>query len=183
MKAIALHILDIAENSIQAGADHIIISLKKDETANLLKVCMEDNGRGMNQEEQDRSLDPFFTSRTTRKVGLGIPLIRQHAEMSGGKLEVHSDKGVGTRVEASFGWKHPDRQPLGDLEGCWVLLAASNPDIEWELKCASNKGEFSISTSEIRSALEVEEIRGFGMTDPLKRMIRNNVNALGLASN
>lgn len=183
MKEVALHILDIAENSIQAGADRIRISLKKDEASGFLKVCMEDNGRGMNQEEKDQSSDPFYTSRTTRKVGLGIPLIRQHTEMSGGDLEIHSEHGKGTRVEANFGWSHPDRQPLGDLEGCWILLAVSNPDIEWELHCASDEGEFAISTKEIRSALELKEIRGIGLTDPLKRMIRNNIEALGLASN
>jgi hypothetical protein len=181
MKEIALHILDIAENSIQAGADHIHIFLKKEDASGLLKVRMEDNGRGMSKEEQDRSLDPFFTSRTTRKVGLGIPLIRQHSEMSGGGLEIHSEYGKGTRVEANFGWTHPDRQPLGDLEGCWVLLAMSNPDIEWVLHCASNEGEFSISTSEIKSELEVTEIRGSELSEALKRMIRNNIQALGLA--
>ena len=108
---------------MQAGADHILISLKKEDSCGLLNVCLKDNGRGMSQEEKEHSLDPFFTSRTTRKVGLGIPLIRQHAEMTGGSVKIVSEEGKGTRVKASFGWSHPDRQPLGDLEGCWVLLA------------------------------------------------------------
>jgi hypothetical protein len=181
MKEIALHILDMAENSIQAGADRIQIALVKEETSGLLKVRMEDNGRGMSPEEKDRSLDPFFTSRTTRRVGLGIPLIRQHAEMSGGGLHMFSLKGKGTRVEANFGWAHPDRQPLGDLEGCWLLLAMSNPEIEWELQCASDAGEFSISSSEIKSELEVTEIKGSELKDALKIMIRNNILSLGLA--
>jgi len=181
MTEIALHILDIAENSIQAGADHILISLAKEGDAGFLKISLEDNGKGMNQEEANRCLDPFFTSRTTRKVGLGIPLIRQHAEMCGGKMEVHSERGKGCRVEASFGWKHPDRQPIGDLEACWVILAASNPTIEWELRCSSEEGEFSLTTSEIKSVLEVDDIRGFEMTDSLRRMIRNNMEAIGLA--
>lgn len=181
MKEIALHILDIAENSLRAGADHIRISLEKEDALSLLTVRLEDNGRGMKQEELNQSLDPFFTSRTTRKVGLGIPLIRQHAEMSGGSLLVHSEVGKGTLVEAKFGWKHPDRQPLGDLEGCWLLLAMSNPLIEWELCCASDEGEFSISSSEIKAGLDVSEIRGSELRDAIKRMIRNNVTALGLA--
>lgn len=181
MKEIALHILDIAENSLRAGADHIRISLEKEDALSLLTVRLEDNGRGMKQEELNRSLDPFFTSRTTRKVGLGIPLIRQHAEMSGGSLLVHSEVGKGTLVEAKFGWKHPDRQPLGDVEGCWLLLAMSNPHIEWELSCVSNEGEYSISSSEIKAELDVSEIRGSELRDALKRMIRNNMEALGLA--
>ena len=181
MKEIALHILDIAENSIRAGADHIRISLKKQDATGLLTVRLEDNGRGMNQEELNQSRDPFFTSRTTRKVGLGIPLIRQHAEMSGGNLLIHSEEGRGTKVEAKFGWKHPDRQPLGDLEGCWLLLAMSNPHIEWELSFTSDEGEFSISTSEIKTELNVSEIGGGELREALKRMIRNNTTALGLA--
>lgn len=180
MKEIALHILDIAENSMQAGADHIRISLSKEE-GGFLQITLEDNGKGMNQEEINRSLDPFFTSRTTRKVGLGIPLIRQHAEMTGGKLDLYSEQGKGCCVKASFGWNHPDRQPIGDLEGSWVLLAMSNPDIEWELTCASEEGEFSFSTSEIKSVLELDEIRGQELRDFLKRMIRNNMEAIELA--
>lgn len=181
MKEIALHILDIAENSIGAGANHIRISLEKEDALSLLTVRLEDNGRGMKKEELNQSLDPFFTSRTTRKVGLGLPLIRQHAEMSGGSLHIHSVEGEGTQLEATFGWKHPDRQPLGDLEGCWLLLAMSYPHIEWELNCASDEGEFSISSSAIKAELDVSEIRGSELRDALKRIIRNNTRALGLA--
>ena len=90
-----MHILDMAENSMQAGADHILISLKKEDSCGLLNVCLKDNGRGMSQEEKEHSLDPFFTSRTTRKVGLGIPLIRQHAEMTGGSVKIVSEEKYG----------------------------------------------------------------------------------------
>lgn len=134
----------------------------------------------MSREELSKVVDPFYTSRTTRRVGLGIPLLRQHAEMSGGALKLESEEGVGTLVEASFRLGHPDRQPLGDLEGSWLLLASSNPQIEWELSCSSEEGDFTISSSEIRQALEVESIRGRELTVALKRMIRNNMEELGL---
>jgi len=180
MKEIALHILDIAENSTAAGADKVSVSVREDEPSGMLHIRIGDNGKGMSQEELNKVSDPFYTSRTTRRVGMGIPLIRQHAEMSGGELKIESEKGLGARVEASFCLSHPDRQPLGDLEGCWLLLVTANPGIEWDLSCSSGKGVFSISTSEIRQSLEVETIGGTELTSLLKRMIRNNMEALGL---
>jgi len=180
MKEIALHILDIAENSIAAGADRVRVSVLGDETTDRLQIRIEDNGKGMSREELSKVSDPFYTSRITRKVGLGIPLLRQHAEMSGGELKIESEKALGTMVEASYCLSHPDRQPLGDLEGCWLLLVTSYPGIEWELSCNSWKGDFSISTTEIRQSLEVETIRGMELTSALKRMIRNNMEELEL---
>lgn len=183
MKEIALHILDVAENCIAAEANHVLISVKQESQPGMLWVEIEDNGRGMSAEQVNVITDPFHTTRTTRRVGLGIPLFKQHAELTGGALEVRSEQGKGTRIKACFVMDHPDRQPLGDLEGCWVLLAGSNSAIEWELKCETEKGDFSISTSEIRSGLEVEEIRGSELTRLLKRMIRNNMEAIGMAPN
>lgn len=183
MKEIALHILDVAENCIAAKANRVLISVKQEGEPGVLWVEIEDNGRGMGAEQVNMITDPFHTTRTTRRVGLGIPLFKQHAELTGGELEVRSEQGKGTRVKACFMMDHPDRQPLGDLEGCWVLLAGSNSAIEWELKCETEKGDFSVSTSEIRSGLEVEEIRGGELTRLLKRMIRNNMEAIGMDPN
>ena len=178
MKEIALHILDIAENCIAAGADKVGISLGDDAETGVRTLRIRDNGKGMSQDEIRKASDPFFTSRTTRRVGLGIPLFRQHAEMTGGELNIVSRKGEGTVVTATFNRLHPDCQPLGDLEGSWVLLVSSNPGIEWELACRTREGEFSISTSEIRQELDVELIRGSELMNALKRMIRNNLDAL-----
>lgn len=180
MKEIALHILDIAENCIAAGGNRVKISIKDEPLTDIQTIRIEDNGKGMSGEEIKSTTDPFYTSRTTRRVGLGIPLFRQHAEMTGGKLKVQSEEGVGTTVEATFHKRHPDRQPMGDLEGSWLLLATSNPGIEWELVFQTGKGLFSISTSEIRQELGLEVIRGTELTSALKRMIRNNLDELGL---
>lgn len=180
MKEIALHIMDIAENGIRAGADTISITIREEGVPAVLEILIEDDGKGMSKEELQRVADPFFTSRTTRKVGLGIPLLRQHAEMAGGEVQIQSESGVGTTVEASFLKEHPDRQPLGDVEGCWILLASANPGIEWVLHMKSRMGDFSITTSEIRSAMEIEVISGNELIDQLKRMIRNNMDELGL---
>lgn len=180
MKEIALHILDIAENSIEAGADRVCISVKDGEQPDLLDILIEDNGQGMSREEIRMCSDPFYTSRSTRRVGMGIPLFRQHAEMTGGALQIESKTGIGTTVKATFHQSHPDRQPLGDLEGIWMLLVSSNPDMELELKCGSSRGDFSISTSEIRSELDIENIRGSQLCNSLKRLIRNNLDELEL---
>lgn len=180
MKEIALHILDIAENSISAGANTINISVVAEDEPEMMKITIEDNGRGMAKEEISQVRDSFYTSRTTRKVGLGIPLLNQHAEMASGELQIHSQLGVGTGIMASFQYDHPDRQPLGDLEGCWILMASSNPGIEWGLSLSSKKGKFEISTSEIRSMLEVDVISGSELNGQLKRMIRNSIDDLGL---
>jgi len=180
MKEIALHILDIAENSINAGADRVLISVMDEDSTGFQSIRIEDNGSGMNEEEACRVSDPFYTSRTTRRVGMGIPLFCQHAEMAGGGLKIHSENGVGTTVEARFQLDHPDRQPLGDLEGSWILLVSSNPGIEWELKCETGNGIFCISTSQIRRELDLEFIQGGALKNDLKRMIRNNLDELGL---
>jgi hypothetical protein len=180
MKEIALHILDIAENCIAAGADRVNISIKDEESGDLRTIQIVDNGRGMGAEELTKASDPFYTSRNTRRVGLGIPLFRQHAEMTGGELKIVSEKGKGTVVTATFNRSHPDCQPLGDLEGSWLLLVTSNPGIEWELSIGTRDGDFFISSSEIRKELDLEVIRGSALTAELKRMIRNNLDALGI---
>lgn len=180
MKELALHILDIAENSVSAGANTIGITLVKVEGQHMtLRII--DDGKGMDAEELKRVSDPFFTSRTTRKVGMGIPLLKQHAEMAEGNFSIQSEPGKGTELKATFRLNHPDRQPLGDLEGVWLMLLASFPGIEWELELRSGQGEFAISSAEIKAALEVELIAGRELTDQLKRMIRNNIDELGLS--
>lgn len=180
MKEIALHILDIAENCIKAGATKVDISVTDEADISFRTIRIGDDGKGMSEEERQNASDPFYTSRTTRKVGLGIPLFRQHAEMTGGELDIGSEKGKGTVVSATFDRNHPDCQPLGDLEGSWLLLASSNPKIEWTLSCQTAEGEFSLSTSEIREGLDVEFIRGNELIADLKRMIRNNLDVLGI---
>lgn len=180
MKEIALHILDISENGITAGASSIYISVSLEGEGEVMKIKVEDNGKGISEEALRKVKDPFYTSRTSRKVGLGLPLLTQHAQMAGGELEILSEPGKGTVVEASFLNHHPDRQPLGDLEGCWILQVTSNPDIEWGLKLESPAGEFDITTAEIRSAMEIETISGSELGAQLRRMLRNNIDELGL---
>ncbi|MDY0239984.1 MAG: ATP-binding protein, partial [Bacteroidales bacterium] len=111
MNDLALHLLDIVQNSLAAGATFITVRIEENPCKNFLIISVEDNGCGMNEEQLQKLSDPFFTSRTTRRVGLGVPLLRQTAEQSGGYLEVVSQPGKGTCLTACFQYDHLDRPP------------------------------------------------------------------------
>lgn len=180
MKELALHMLDIAENSLSAGASQLKLVFEKFEKEAKLILRIEDNGKGMSEEMLKKSKDPFFTSRTTRKVGLGIPLLAYQAELTGGYVEVYSKVSEGTVTEALFFQNHPDIQPLGDIEGCWWILASGNPSKDIVLLCKTEKGEYSISSFETMKVLGVDHLYGLEMGKQLKRLIRNNLEDLDL---
>lgn len=131
MREIALHLMDIAENSAAAEGRNICIEVHEDLQSDLLTASVTDDGRGMDAETAQRVLDPFYTTRTTRKVGLGIPLLKLAAEMSGGGLSLVTEAGKGARVEARFHHSHIDRMPLGDLASTFLALLVSHPKIHW----------------------------------------------------
>ncbi len=128
MKDLSLHILDIFQNSISAGAKMIRLEMSSGQDGTLT-LLFSDNGNGMDEEQVNRVTDPFFTTRTTRKIGMGIPLLAQKAEQSGGEFFIQSAKEKGTEVKAVFELRHPDCPPLGNVPQCAWLLMASNPGI------------------------------------------------------
>lgn len=140
MKEIALHLLDLAENSVSAGARTVKITICEDRDADLLTVSIEDDGRGMTPEMVRMVTDPFFTSRTTRKVGLGIPLFKAAAEAAGGGLEIESTPGAGTRVQARFQHSHIDRMPLGNLSATFLGLSVAHPEVHWVFRYIARAG-------------------------------------------
>jgi hypothetical protein len=154
MEDLALHILDIARNGAEAGATRIEIRVDEDPSADTLRIVVTDNGRGMDPVTAARALDPFFTTRQTRIVGLGLPLLRQAAEAAGGGLTVASSPGTGTRVEAVFGLGHLDRAPLGDLETTVLVLMASHPDIDLAWTHRRGGRDYSLATADVRAALD-----------------------------
>ncbi len=167
MKEIALHLLDLAENSVSARATRVRIDVLEDFRTDRLAVSVEDNGVGMSEETVRQVTDPFFTSRTTRNVGLGIPLLKSCAEMCSGGLRVISNPGAGTRVEATFQHSHIDRMPLGDLTATFLTLTLAHPDVHWiftytyapPFKSAPHVFEFD--DQPIKAALD-----GFPLTHP-----------------
>ena len=130
MEDLSLHILDVVENSFAASATTIEISIDEDTAADRLSLVIRDDGNGMDEEVRQKALDPFFSTRTTRRIGLGLPLLAQAARESGGDLALESAPGEGTTVRAQFQLSHPDRKPLGDIAASLVAILAGRPHLE-----------------------------------------------------
>ena len=133
MTEISLNVLDVAENSTRAGAKLVTITVAADFNADRLTIIIEDDGCGMSEEQIERVTDPFFTSRTTRKVGLGVPFFKYAAESTGGSFTIESQVGIGTTVTAVFVLSHIDRMPLGDISSTIHTLIVYHPetDLHW----------------------------------------------------
>jgi hypothetical protein len=131
MREIALHLLDIAENSVAAESQNISIHVHEDLCHDSLSVSVIDDGCGMDSETAQRVQDPFYTTRRTRNVGLGIPLLKAAAQMADGSFSLQSEPGKGTWVEAEFRHSHIDRMPLGDLSTTFLTLLISHPQVDW----------------------------------------------------
>ena len=162
MRELSLHILDIAENGITAGADCICIRVEEARAKNLLTIEIEDNGRGIPVEKIGKLKDPFVTSRKTRRVGLGLPLLAAAAERCKGKLEVATKAGAGTKVVATFRYNHIDRAPVGDIAATITTLIIGNPEIDFEYTHVIDDNEFTLDTRELRS-----ELGDASLSDPL----------------
>lgn len=134
MQDLSLHILDIVENSIAASASRIKILIAEDTPGDSLSLQITDNGRGMDAEARKQALDPFFTTGSTRRVGLGLPLLAQAARESGGTLEVTSQPGRGTTVKAVFQLSHPDRKPLGDIAETLRTILVGRPELDLQFE-------------------------------------------------
>jgi hypothetical protein len=178
MKEIGLHIMDIVQNSVRAGAVEISITLSESIASDTLTLTIADDGKGMDEETCRRATDPYFTSRTTRKVGLGLPLLQMNAGLSGGGVKIDSVTGKGTTVTATFGYSHVDRPPLGDVSGTIALLILSNPGINIIYNHLCDGNGWSISTREIREELGDDAVTDLTIVRPLKEIINENVSSL-----
>lgn len=178
MKEIGLHIMDIVQNSVRAGATEISITLSESVVTDTLVLTVADNGKGMDSETCRRATDPYYTSRTTRKVGLGLPLLQMNAGLSGGGVTIESAPGRGTTVTAIFGYSHVDRPPLGDVAGTIALLVLSNPSINIIYNHHCEEAVWSISTREIADELGEEAVTDLTIVRPLREIIAENVSVL-----
>lgn len=179
MKTLALHILDILENSVAAKASKIEIELTESDKNNLFLIRISDNGKGMSPEMLATVSDPYTTSRTTRKVGLGIPLFKQNAEQTGGSFEIDSELGKGTNLNANFIKDNIDRPPLGDIGGSIVLSASSYTDIRFVYSHKTDIGEYVFDTDEIKEALDGLPLNTPQVIKYLKEMITENLDEIG----
>jgi hypothetical protein len=134
MPDLSMHILDIVENSTRAGAKEVSLAIVEDNKANRMTIIIIDDGNGMTEEELKRALDPFYTTKKERrKVGLGLPMLRETAEQAGGNLKVTSAPGKGTEVRATMVLNHIDRPPLGDINETLKIVIATNPDVIFDI--------------------------------------------------
>jgi len=148
MEDLSLHILDIAENSITASAKRIEIRIDEDQAKDLLTIEIKDDGKGMDEQTLKKVLDPFFTTRTTRRVGLGLPLLAQAARESDGKIELDSRPGGGTTIRAYFRYSHLDRKPMGDIDETLRTLVVGHPEIDFLYEHKKNNSIYRFDTRE-----------------------------------
>lgn len=153
MRELSLHLLDIVQNSIEAGADFIEIEIIEDKPQDQFVMEIRDNGRGMSEEELVKALDPFYTTRTTRKVGMGLSLLKANCQATGGDLFLQSQQNHGTTVKAVLGLSHIDCPPLGDLAATMVALVAGSPEVDFCLERKGYNKEYTLDTRELRELM------------------------------
>jgi len=153
MKELSLHVLDLVQNSLTAGASRVEIRVLEDRSANRFDISVIDNGCGMTDAQCEAVLDPFVTSRTTRKVGLGLPLFKAAAEQAGGCLTIRSAPGVGTTVQVEMQHDHLDRAPLGDMAETLVSILALNEACHLVYLHVSGTARFEFDSQEIKDIL------------------------------
>ena len=178
MRELSLHILDIAENGITAGAKCIHILVDEARSGNVLTLKIEDNGRGIPPDKLEKLKDPFVTSRTTRRVGLGLPLLAAAAERCNGSIDVKTKPGIGTEVLATFDYNHIDRAPIGDMASTITTLILGNPKVDFVYTHIIDGNDFILDTRELR-----EDSDDLSLSDPmviyhLTQSIRENLSNL-----
>ena len=175
MKELSLNILDIVENSVSAKAAHVLVTLEESVEKDLLSVLIEDDGCGMDEGLLARVLDPFTTTRSTRNVGLGLPLFKLAAEQAGGGLEIKSQKGKGTTVCATFGLSNIDRAPIGDIADTVATLVQGHGEVRFTFSFLKGENGFSLDTDEL-----TDELGGVPLCTPevlvwIKEFVRENL--------
>lgn len=178
MKEMSMHILDIATNSVRAQASNIEILVKEDLINNKFVFEIKDDGKGMPEEMVKSLSDPFTTSRTLRKVGLGIPLLTQNCQMCGGDVKIESEVGVGTTLLSYLEYDNIDRPPLGDIASTVMGLITSNEAINIKYVHEYNDQSFDVSTEELKEALDGVPLTELSVMKWLKDFILENIEEL-----
>lgn len=179
MRELSLHILDIVENGITAGADCITIEVNELRSDDVLTIVIRDNGRGISAEKLAKLTDPFVTTRTTRRVGLGLSLLAAAAERCDGKMEVRAGNAGGTEVMATFQYSHIDRAPIGDMASTLSTLMMGNPQIDVVYKHAIETDEFILDTRELKKDLGVQTLDDPMLIHQLGQEVRKSLGRLG----
>ena len=153
MRELSLNVMDVAQNCITAKATLVAIEINESDKEDFLDIYVKDNGCGMTKEQVESVIDPFFTTRKTRKVGLGVPLFKMAAEQTGGSFTIDSEVNVGTTIYAHFVKSSVDMTPLGDINSTVKILIQCNPDLDFVFSHKADCGEFTLDTRELREVL------------------------------
>jgi Signal transduction histidine kinase len=174
MTELSLNVLDVANNSIRAGADLIEISVHIQREEDIMSITIADNGCGMTKEQLQMVEDPFFTTRTTRKIGLGVPFFKMAAQNTGGSFEIKSEVGIGTTVNAVFKLSHIDRMPLGDMNSTIHTLITLNTQIDFVYTYWFDDNQFTLDTREFREILNDVPLNSPDVSDYIKEYLNEN---------
>ncbi len=180
MREISLHILDIVQNSIVAGASRIEVVATADTVADQLTVAVKDNGRGMSPDMVEQIRSPFCTTRTTRNVGLGIPMLSAAAEMCEGAVSIVSNQGSGTKICATFRLSHIDRMPYGNITETMISLIVANPEIDIRYEQTVNGNTFCLNTADVRRELGEVPIQTPPVISWLRDYLGEGIAAVGI---
>ena len=178
MRELSLNVMDVAQNSVRAKASLVTITVDESDKDDFLDIYVKDNGCGMTKEQVESVIDPFYTTRTTRKVGMGIPLFKMAAEQTGGGLEIESETGVGTSVRATFKTDSVDFTPLGDIASTVQMLITMNTDRDFVYKHKVNEKEFVCDTRELKAILGDVPLDTYEVSQWLKDFITENTEVL-----
>ena len=175
MRELSLHILDIATNSVEAEATRVILFIKESEKENLFQIIVRDNGRGMSPELLKKVIDPFTTSRTTRKVGMGLPLMKLSAEQAGGTLKINSELGKGTQLCVTLQKNNLNRAPLGDIGDTVVNLIIGALDVHFCYLHQTDMGCFRFDSFWIFAEMANQNLNIYEMVEPAKKYINTGL--------
>lgn len=179
MLELSLHILDVVENSTRAGAKTVYITIIEDTSGDILSLEIRDDGSGMSEDVLKKVMDPFFTTKTVRNVGLGVPMLAQAAERTEGKFIIKSKGGEGTRVTAEFKLSHVDRQPLGDIASTLVTLIAGNTGVDFIYRHQHNDDEYILDTRDVKREIDDVPINHAEVLSFIREHIQGGLKEIG----
>ena len=178
MLELALHVLDIVENSSRAQASLIEVTIVEDLERDIFSLEIKDNGQGMDAQTMEKALDPFYTTKKVRRIGLGLPMLKQAANTAQGRFSLQSEVGKGTMVHAEFEHSHIDRQPLGDIAGVITMLILGNPDIDIVYTHRKNGNTYILDTRELREGLGDVPLNNMEVLNLIRDNIREGIEEL-----
>lgn len=178
MKELSMHILDIVQNSVRGRAKEIRITVNENEQDNIFEFTIEDNGTGIPEDIFKSIKNPFTTSRTMRRVGLGIPLLNDTCKFCNGSLNIETKEGVGTKVHAIMEYNHIDRPPLGDMVSTITGIVTSNETINIIYRHIFNNKEFDFQTSQIKEVVGDMSLADVNIYRWLKDFIKENLDEI-----